>query len=124
MGNTDHPMSVLLHTKKFLTQNTFQHFLLPPSKLIFIKSLAYQTDSFTRMMIFFSCVPFAQTLLLHLMMRLSFIRRRERSIERHMAAERNTDGTAIVQKINMQMVNVTIIKNATSLNAFGMDTTV
>ena len=41
-----------------------------------------------------------------------------------MAAERNTDGTAIVQKINMQMENVTIIKNATSLNAFGMDTTV
>ena len=39
-----------------------------------------------------------------------------------MAAERNTDGTAIAQKINMQTENVTTTKNAISLNAFGMDT--
>ena len=41
-----------------------------------------------------------------------------------MAAERNTDGTVIAQKINMQMENVTTTKNAISLNAFGMDTIV
>ena len=41
-----------------------------------------------------------------------------------MAAERNTDGTVIAQKINMQMGNVTTTKNAISLNAFGMDTIV
>ena len=38
-----------------------------------------------------------------------------------MAAGKSIGGTAIVQKINMQMENATIIKNATSLNAFGMD---
>ena len=41
-----------------------------------------------------------------------------------MAAERNTDGTAIAQKINMQTENVTTTKNAINLNAFGMDTIV
>ena len=41
-----------------------------------------------------------------------------------MAAGKSIDGTAIVQKINMQMENVTTTKNAISLNAFGMDTIV
>ena len=41
-----------------------------------------------------------------------------------MAAGKSIDGTAIAQKINMQMENVTTTKNAISLNAFGMDTIV
>ena len=57
-------------------------------------------------------------------MRLSFIRRREKNIVQHMAAGKSINGNAIVQKINMQTENVIIIKNATNLNAFGMDTIV